>query len=134
MSTIMMNAKLSRKYIAKGRATCLYLMVELIAQEKINQEDRLPLNLGYVIDRSGSMGGEKLAYTKQAVNYAVNHLTPADYASLTVFDDEVDVLIESQPITYKDHFKSTVNQIFCGGSTNLSGGLIKGYREVMKNL
>jgi Ca-activated chloride channel family protein len=129
----MINTKLSRKYIPQDEITRLYLMVELIAQEKTNQDGHLPLNLGYVIDRSGSMSGDKLAYTKQAIQYSVNHLLPSDYASLTVFDDDVDVLVAAQPIVYKDQFNSVVKQIFCGGCTNLSGGLSKGYREVMKH-
>jgi len=133
MSTVSMKARLNKKYVEANRSTYLYLMVELITKEKEQNSERLPLNLGFVIDRSGSMGGEKLAYTKQAVNYAINHLATPDYASLTVYDNEVDVLVESQPATNKDQFRNIVNQIFCGGCTNLSGGLVKGYREVMKH-
>jgi len=133
MNTINMKAKLNKKYIEANKIGYLYLMVELSTGEKDAGSERLPLNLGFVLDRSGSMGGEKLAYTKQAVNYAVNHLTDSDHASLTVYDGEVAVLVESQPISNKDYFKSIVNQIFCGGCTNLSGGLVKGYREVMKH-
>lgn len=133
MKTINMSTRLSRKYVEANKPSRLYLMVELATGEKTPQQERLPLNLGFVIDRSGSMGGEKLAYTKQAVNYAVNHLAGSDYASLTVYDDEADVLVEGQAVVDKDRFRAGISRIFCGGCTNLSGGLIRGYREVMKN-
>lgn len=41
---------------------------------------------------------EKMAYTKRAVSYAVNHLAGSDYSSLTVYDDEADVLVAGRPV------------------------------------
>lgn len=132
MSCIQVRTQLSRTYIGLGAKT-IYLMMEIMAEEKETLEDRLPLNLGFVLDRSGSMSGDKLAYTKQAVNYAANHFRPQDTVSLTVYDNEVEVLFEAQKVTNKDAIKSMINRVFPGGCTNLSGGLIAGYREVIKN-
>ena len=134
MGSLRMTAKLSRKYIAPERANTVHLLIDLEAMQKEAGKERLPLNLGFVIDRSGSMSGEKLEYTKQAVQYAINHFTPRDVASLTVYDNEVQVLYPAKPVEYKDEFKGAVSQIFPGGMTNLSGGLVKGYREVAKNV
>ena len=134
MSSLKMTAKLSRKYISPERISIVHLLIDLEAAQKEVSEGRMPLNIGFVIDRSGSMGGEKIEYTKQAVQYAINHFTPQDIASLTVFDNEVQVLYPAKQVEYKDEFKGVVSQIFPGGSTNLSGGLVKGYREVAKNV
>lgn len=134
MASLRMTTKLSRKYIAPERDATLHLLIDLEAVLKENPNDRLPLNLGFVIDRSGSMAGEKLDYTKQAVQYAASHFTPQDYASLTVYDDEVQVLFPAKPIKFKDEFKGIVNRIFPGGMTNLSGGLIQGYQEVARHV
>lgn len=134
MSSLKMTAKLSRKYISPERISTVHLLIDLEAAQKEASEGRMPLNIGFVIDRSGSMSGEKIEYTKQAVQYAINHFTPKDIASLIVFDNEVQVLYPAKPVEYKDEFKGVVSRIFPGGSTNLSGGLVKGYREVAKNV
>jgi Ca-activated chloride channel family protein len=134
MGSLKMTAKLSRKYIPTERVNTLHLLIDLEAAQKEAREGRLPLNLGFVIDRSGSMGGDKIEYTKQAVQYAINHFTPSDIASLTVFDNEVQVLYPAREVEFKDEFKGVVSRVFPGGSTNLSGGLVKGYREVAKNV
>jgi len=133
MKSLSLTAKLSRTHIAPGWGQTLYLLVDVKAAVKEAHGDRLPMNLGFVIDRSGSMGGEKLDYTKQAVQFAIGHFTPRDTASLTVFDDEVQVLYPAQKVEFKETFKGEVSRIFPGGTTNLSGGLMQGYREVMKN-
>ena len=64
MKSLKMTAKMNRKYIAPGVRHTLLLLIDLEAVDAKPKEGRLPLNLGFVIDRSGSMGGEKLAYTK----------------------------------------------------------------------
>lgn len=133
MSSLKMLAKLSRKYIQRSKTSVIYLMVEMEATEKSSDQNRLPLNVGFVLDRSGSMTGGKLDFTKQAVSYALGHTTAKDWTSVTVFDDQVQVLVESQQVELKDSLKGAISRIYPGGSTNLSGGLIAGYREVMKH-
>ena len=92
MNSLNLTATLNRKYIRSGRKATLYLLLDIEAAQAQPKESRLLLNLGFVIDRSGSMSGEKLHYTKQAVQYAAGHLAPSDTASLTVFDESVEVL------------------------------------------
>lgn len=133
MPSLVLKTRLSRQYIAPDRSATLYLLVDITAAAPADTQPRLPLNIGFVIDRSGSMSGDKLDFTKQAVQYAIDHFTPQDIASLTVFDNAVEVLCKAGPVTLKDEFKGQVRRIFPGGSTNLSGGLLKGYREVAKN-
>ena len=132
MNAVTIKAQLNKEYIRSGQQT-VYLMVEIQTSEGKDDGGRTPVNIGFVLDRSGSMAGDKLAYTKQAVSYAVGHLRPGDYGSLTVYDNEVETLLPSQHILSKDAVKGIVSRIFPGGSTNLSGGLIAGYREVMKH-
>ena len=134
MNSLKLTATLNRKHIRPGRKATIYLLLDLEAVETKPKESRLPLNLGFVIDRSGSMSGEKLHYTKQAVQYAAGHLATSDTASLTVFDEAVEVLYPAQPLTLRDEFKAMVTRIFPGGCTNLSGGLLAGYGEVKKNV
>ncbi len=125
----------NRRFIAAGQEQIVYLLVEMKAREKekdTSGTSRLPLNLGLVLDRSGSMAGDKLAYTRKAASFVVNHLSEKDYVSVVAFDDEVNVLLPSRHVANKDALKQILDQIGPGGSTNLSGGLISGFREVKR--
>ena len=54
---------------------------------------RAPLNLALVLDKSGSMGGEKIEDAKKTAIEVVRKLNSSDIFSLTVFDTEPRVLI-----------------------------------------
>ncbi len=56
-----------------------------------------PVNLAFVLDRSGSMSGAKLDLAKRAVEEALGRLDARDRFSIVVYDDVVDVVVESTP-------------------------------------
>jgi uncharacterized protein YegL len=85
-----------------------------------------PLNLAFVLDRSGSMGGSKLAYVKNAVLYVVSQLNEEDQISLTVFDDRVDVLVPQTRVGDLQGFTGIVEQLIPRGTTNLHDGYKQG--------
>lgn len=93
---------------------------------------RLPLNIGLVLDRSGSMSGEPLEYVKEAACFVVDQLSARDKFSLVTFDSDVELLCPSQEVQFKDQLKAAIRNIQSGSSTNLSGGLLRGYEEVLK--
>jgi Ca-activated chloride channel family protein len=91
---------------------------------------RTPLNISLVIDRSGSMEGDKLTYVKKAAAFVVDNLTPEDYLSIVIYDTEVKVLYPSNSNINKQQVKKLIATIESDGSTNLSGGMINGFKEV----
>jgi len=107
----------------------LYYYVHLQGTEKSPDlaKKRVPLNLSVVIDRSGSMSGDKLAYTKEAVKYLVGQLGDNDILSIVLYDTEVDVFLEPQRIGNKDKLLKRINDIMTESSTNLEGGIRKGF-------
>lgn len=80
------------------------------------------------------MSGEPLEFVKQAAGFVVQQIAPDDHLSLVTFCHEVESVYPSQPVLNKDILKSRIDSITSGGSTNLSGGLLRGYQEAGKSL
>lgn len=91
---------------------------------------RLPLNVSLVIDRSGSMEGEPLAYVKQACGYVVDLLEPNDILSVVTFEEQVDVLVPARRVVNKTLLKEHINRIEVGNTTNLYDGMVVGCQQV----
>ncbi len=94
---------------------------------------RLPLNLAAVLDRSGSMAGPKIDYTRRALAFLVEQTEQGDILSVVTYDDAVEVLQPAAHITNKDRLKARVYGIAVGGMTNLSGGLAAGVGEARRH-
>lgn len=93
--------------------------------------ERSPLNLAVVVDRSGSMAGEKLTSTKQALARLVDQLGEQDRLAIVLFDDTVQVLVESTPVVDPAWLKAQIATIQERGSTDMAAGLRAGYEQVM---
>lgn len=111
-----------------------YLYVETKLDKFINESGaKVPLNISIVIDRSGSMSGEKLAYAKKAANSIISRLTSDDFVSVVVYDDQVKLLQPSIRVLDKESIMTRINRVETGGSTNLWGGTEMGYNQVKEN-
>ncbi len=91
---------------------------------------RIPLNISLVIDRSGSMGGDKLAFVKKAVKFIIDNLSKDDILSIVQYDDKVEVVSASAKVENKADLHHKVDQIFERNYTNLSGGMLEGFAQV----
>lgn len=109
-----------------------YLLIE--AQPVTMPGKPVPLNFCLVLDRSGSMQGEKLARMKQATRRVIETLTPDDIVSLVIFDDTVQVVVPATPATDKAALLARVDTIEEAGGTAMSLGLQAGQAEIQKHL
>jgi Ca-activated chloride channel family protein len=131
MSILNFNACLDNEYALDSSGE-FYLYAELKAARAMAKKERIPLNISLVIDRSGSMSGDKLAYAIKAVEFVIQNLTSEDYLSVIQYDDKVSVVSISEKVTNKDNLIRKTREIRPGGSTNLSGGMLAGYEQVAK--
>jgi Ca-activated chloride channel family protein len=90
----------------------------------------MPVNLGLVIDRSGSMHGDKIEKAKQAALVVVDSLGDQDYLSIVTYDDEVDVLVPATRVTDRESLRRTIMGIFDDGGTALHAGVTAGIQQV----
>jgi Ca-activated chloride channel family protein len=86
------------------------------------ERTRPPINLALVIDRSGSMQGEKMELTRRAAGLAVKSLTQNDRISLITFASEVETVVASTPVVDKHRLMRRIDQIQAYGSTALFPG------------
>jgi Ca-activated chloride channel homolog len=112
----------------------LFLMARFEAGEGLSDALRRPLNLSLVIDRSGSMAGDKIDYTKQAAQFLVQHLGSRDTFSIVLYNDKVETLLPPEIVSNKDSLVQLIDKIRVRGTTNLSGGWLEGCQHVAKNL
>jgi Ca-activated chloride channel family protein len=95
---------------------------------------RPPINLGLVLDRSGSMAGsKKMSYARDAAAFAVQQLLPTDRVSVTIFDNEVETIVPNAPATDKPGVVRQIMGISPRNATALHAGWKEGGAQVEKN-
>ncbi|MEB3337652.1 MAG: VWA domain-containing protein, partial [Leptolyngbyaceae bacterium] len=124
-----------RPVVATDRASTLDLLVRIIPPTPAATLQRPTLNLGFVIDRSGSMSSEqKIEFARQAACYAVENLQGSDRVSVTIFDDRVETLVSSTPALEKAAITRKISGIQPRGSTALHAGWLAGGVQVSQHL
>ncbi|HSH44763.1 MAG TPA: VWA domain-containing protein [Longimicrobiales bacterium] len=89
--------------------------------------DRRRLNLGVVLDRSGSMAAlGKLDRAREAARLLVRRLDPEDVLSIVAYDDDVRTIARRLPGSRHQDLLDAIATIQPGGMTNLSGGWLRG--------
>ena len=100
--------------------------------EMQSEQERAPLNIALVIDRSGSMSGQKIERAKEAAIQAIRRLGSRDIVSVITFDNNIDVLIPATRVSNLEDMERKIRSIQPGGTTAIHAGVTKGAEEVRK--
>ncbi len=113
------------------QAAYLYLEAQPVAGVAAVQA---PLNLALVLDRSGSMAGQKIRDLRQAARLTLDRLGPDDLVSLVLFDDNVDVLAAARPAADRAALLAQIERIDERGGTQMALGLQAGLAQLRAGL
>lgn len=98
------------------------------------QQQRAPINVALVLDRSSSMAGDKLEKAKEAALMVVDRLQADDVFSLVTYDSAVEILVPATKVTSRDTIREQISALTPRGATALFAGVSHGLEEVGKNL
>jgi len=127
-----LNAHLEVDLVAVEQADRIALLLELGAPAAERSAPRPPAAVQVILDRSGSMAGERLEAALGAVGALVDRLDPRDGFGLVVFDDRVDVVVPAGPLRDKPAVRAAVAGVQARGCTDLSSGLLRGLQEARR--
>jgi len=127
--TLEVHATVDRGLIQPGSDEPVWMDVAIKAS---GVQQRAPLAAVLVIDRSGSMAGDKIDAARLAAERFVNGLTDGDMLSVVTYGSDVSV---DFPFTVVDAASrraalAVVRRIEEGGGTNIDGGLLAAKSQI----
>ena len=96
-------------------------------------EDRRPVNVTLVVDRSGSMDiRNRLGLVQSSLALLAENLRDDDTVSVVSFEDRAMPILPPTPVSDTDAILAAIDRLTPGGSTNLAAGLRLGYAQAQE--
>ena len=114
------------EFVLSGVVNKTTVLVDLSTGRDENR-NRPKYELAIVLDKSGSMGGNKLDNSKLAVEKIIENTSSDDILHFITYDTNVTVEFEHASTTRKEELLAAVRRVRQGSATNLSGGLERAY-------
>lgn len=130
---INVHVKFGNNKINSGSREALLELGFSVKEPKEKKAIEKPLNIAFVLDKSGSMMGEKIDILKKAMFEFIEKLRPIDHVSIVFFNTEAVVAYASAAVN-KVILKDIVGACKADGGTSIYEGLKLGYEEVKKNI
>ena len=131
---IKVRVELDREVLPADKEDTAVIKVTLGAPRPPEEAERPPVNLGIVLDRSGSMSGSKIVKAREATLEALRRLAAHDLFALVSYNHNVETVVPAQSAANTNWIEERIRQIHANGNTALFGGVSQGAAEVRKNL
>ncbi len=103
-----------------------YFLLLVSPEIKRATEKPLPKTVVFVVDRSGSMSGQKIEQAKGALKFVLNNLQEGDLFNIVAYDSRVESFkpeLQRYDVQTRGEALGFVEGIYAGGSTNIDGAL-----------
>jgi len=113
---------------AKGEAQNHFLFLFAPETEAV-RGTALPKDIVFVLDRSGSMSGEKIEQAQNALNFILGQLNDNDRFSIVGFDNQLVIFSKTLRAADRDALRAArrfVDDLYANNGTDIEGGLQTG--------
>ena len=129
---VQVRGLLSNGYVAASHPSHLSALFDLQAADS-PAGPRPKTAVALVIDRSGSMAGDKIRQARRAAKMLVRQLGERDQIAIITYSSDYAVDLPLTRIEgQRNRINRVVDEILDGGGTNLSGGLQAGLRSLRR--
>ncbi len=105
-----------------------YLVRIGVQGEIVDEAERRPAALTFVIDTSGSMDrDDRLGLVKESLAILVDQLQSDDTVAIVTYSDRSGIVLRPTPASDRNTILDAIDELGPGGSTNLEAGLREGY-------
>lgn len=134
---LVLHMRPERKLIQKDGSSCaLDFYIQVGPAPAQRGATRPALRLALVLDRSGSMQGQKLQIAKRATQAVLEQLTERDSVAVVVFDSQIDVIQSVAQVTpkLKKQVQAALQGIEARASTALHEGWLTGCNSIVDDI
>ena len=131
---ILFQTSISHPSLLGGERQRTYIKVDLAGFKLERETRRTPVNVALVLDKSGSMGGEKMEQAKAAAIQAINRLDEGDIVTVITYDNSARVLLPATQVADKAAIQQKIQRLHAGGGTALYAGVVEGAGQLREFL
>ncbi len=132
---VTLSASLDRTRVMQNGDGTVRMQLTLEGEERASEGVVVPSDLLVVLDRSGSMAGEKWAQAKAATQELIDQLGTQDRFSLVTYESGVrmEIPLATASRDNRSRWASIVDSLQTAGGTNMSAGLDTAHQHLLQH-